>query len=1085
MTMTRRIILPTLIFFTLLISSCAPDAIRTSPKADSAGQNQTQPEVSFAPLQPGASIRFQKVSIEEGLSQSVVNSMVQDTAGFIWLGTQDGLNRYDGYNFAVYRPNADDPSSLSDGWVTSLFADKDGSVWVGTNRGGLNHYDSQTGKFTRYQNDPDNKTSLAGGIVTAIFRDKESTLWIGTSYGLNRFNLATNSFTRFINDENDPTSLSDGMVTSIFQDSRGGFWIGTGKGLNFFDPNTQGFKHYFSEENNASTLSYDAVDCITEDKEGNLWVGTEKGLSRFNSATLTFTRYLNAPDEPDSLAFDNINDLLVDSDGTLWIATDNGLDRYNAAENKFIHYHSDPLIRDSLSQNVLQSIFEDREGLLWFGTWGGGVNKYDRTENQFALYLHDSKNPDSLSGGGTFGTFVDNDGTIWTAQFGNGVDRFDPATGKFTHYTHDPKNPNSLNSPVVWDVIRDRQGILWFATADGLDEFDERKQTFTHHTYNENDPDGINTKNIFAVLEDSAGNLWIGSGRGLDRYERDTGKFIHYSDHEDQNMRTPVGISRIFEDSRGNLWLTTSVGLYRFDQKSETFAHFVHDKDNPNSLANDLVSWIYEDAQNNLWIGTFGGGLNKYNPATDLFNVYTEQQGLPNNFIYCIIPDNNGSLWLTTNYGISKFTPSDETFRNYTAHDGLQGNEFNSNACTRTADGAIYVGGVNGLNRFFPGEIRANNYLPPVVLTSLTSDGKSIPSQNNIPAIEELTVKYPLRSFEFELAALSFSQSNKNQYAYQLEGFDKDWYYAGTNRAGRYSNLPGGEYSLRVKASNADGLWSEEKAALKVTVIPPFWQTRWFYGLVALSILGVLFGAYRLRVHDVEAQKRELERQVNERAKEIEGLFEQTKELAILEERNRLARDLHDSAKQKAFAALAELGAARSLANGSVEKSTKHLQEAETLVGEVIQEITFLIQEIHPAALKEKGLASTLREYVFEWSNRTGIHVDLKIEGEQRLTLQIEQALYRSIQEALANVARHSAAKAVSLVLIIQPPGVNVSVSDDGRGFELNRTPNGMGLRSIRERVESVGGTFNVESVIGQGTRLALRIPMSGSKELL
>lgn len=1074
----RNVFLP-LILAALGISSCVPIVIQTDTESDLAPQKQTQPENSFASLQPGASIRFQKISIDEGLAQSVVNVMAQDQMGFIWFGTQDGLNRYDGYHFQVYKPDPNDPSSLSDAWITALLADTDGSIWVGTTQGGVNRYDPQTGKFTRYQHNPDDTSSITEGKILSIYRDQQSNLWVSTSDGLNRFESSTNTFTHLLKDEKSPASINSNMVSTIFQDSSGRLWFGTDEGLNLYDPANKNFSRSFSASDDPGTLSDNIVFSMAEDRNANLWVGTSKGLNKFDPASGKFIRYLHDPNDPNSLGFNKINDLWVDSDNILWIATNEGLDRYDPSADQFSHYRNDRLLQNSLSTDVVFSILEDREGMLWFGTWGGGVNKYDRAQNQFAFYRNDPKNPDSLNSDSVFPIFADQDGIVWMGIFNNGLERFDPATGIFTHYDNDPNNPDSLNGLNVWSIARDKEGFLWLGTDMGLDQFDEQNKNFIHHTFDKNDPGSINADYVDTVYVDRADNIWIGTENGLDRYDRETEKFIHYSKPGDEEHKTPTDISRISEDHLGNLWInTTSVGLYYFDVQTNVFKHFIHETKNPNSLASDITLWAYEDAQNLVWIATAGGGLNKYNPAEETFTRYTEQQGLANNFLYCVVPDDEGFLWMASNYGVSRFDPTGKIFRNYTAEDGLQSNEFNSYACARANDGSLYVGGLSGFNHFIPKEILPGTYQPPLVVTSLTSEGKPVSINTSPEMIRTVTLKSPQNSFEFEFAALSFSKANKIQYSYKLEGFDSGWYYAGENRTGRYSNLPGGKYTLRVKAANAEGVWIENEIAVKVTVIPPFWQTWWFYSLAALTLIAGVFGTYRYRVHNVEIQKRELERQVNERAKEIERLFEKTKDLAILEERNRLARDLHDSAKQKAFAALAELGTARSLFNGSKEKSVKHLQEAETLVGEVIQEITFLIQEIHPAALKEKGLASTLREYVFEWSNRTGIHVDLKIEGEQRLSLEIEQALYRSIQEALANVTRHSAANSVSIVLIIQQSDVNVSVSDNGRGFELNRTPNGMGLRSIRERVESVGGRFNIESTAGQGTRLELQIPL-------
>jgi signal transduction histidine kinase len=628
-----------------------------------------------------------------------------------------------------------------------------------------------------------------------------------------------------------------------------------------------------------------------------------------------------------------------------------------------------------------------------------------------------------------------------------------------------------------------------------------------------------------------------------------------------------------------------------------------------------------------------------YDETTDSFTYYLEKDGLPNGVVHGILEDELGNLWLSTNFGISLFNPESRTFRNYDSGDGLQSNEFNPTAYAKGLNGELYFGGINGLTVFQPAEITDNPYPPQVVLTSLTHDDKSLSARQSVETLEAITLKYPLNSFEFNFTALSYDQSEKNQYAYFLEGFDTNWHYIGTKRDGRYTNIPGGEYTLLLKAANSDGVWAEEPARIKVTVIPPYWQTNWFRALVIATAVLMAAGGIRLRTKAIQDRNRALERLVRERTfalesrnREIEALykaderilrnvsmnqvfqtlvdvavetlnanrsvvlawdeqqtrivprvsrgfapetlkvmkfrrgegtvgrvletgepiivrqielnefrpeirdaliaegirsfahipihvdekivgvfnvgftkpnligdditrlfsalthrasisianmelFEQTKDLAVMEERNRLARDLHDSAKQKAFAALAQLGTARGILNGAGERVALHLTEAENLVSDVIQELTFLVQEIYPIALQEKGLAATLREYIFEWENRHDLAVTLTIQNDRRQPLEIEQALYRVTQEALANVARHSLARRVEISLIYLGDSIQLSIVDDGQGFEAEAKPYGMGLRSIRERVGSVRGTAQIQSKPGRGTKIIVQVP--------
>jgi ligand-binding sensor domain-containing protein/signal transduction histidine kinase len=1093
---TRLKFLPALLL-TILLVSCS--GIPTSlPPALNQPDAQPAPQITAAPMRPNATVQFQQISLEEGLSQSVINVILQDRRGFLWFGTQDGLNRYDGYNFKIYKPNPEDPGSLSDGWVESLFEDKDGYIWIGTYQGGLDKYDPLTDTFTHFRNIPGNPASIGPGMISAILQDRSGTLWVGSEDGLSKFDPASGSFVHYRNDPNNPKSLSDNNIHTIYQDQKDNLWIGTlGGGLELFDPSTGEFRHFQanketeplpSKHNTETTLekhnviSNNNINTIIEDAKGNLWIGTKKGLNYFDPIRGQFEYYLTDDADSSTISNDSVVALLIDNSGRLWAGTEYGLNRFDEASGKFIRYLTNPLVPDSLSNNTIFSLYEDREGVLWVGTWGSGINKHSPAQDKFALYRYDPENPQSMPAEGVFGAATEPSGIAWFGSPGGGLTRFDPSSGQATHYLTDPNNSNSLASSKVWVVYYDREGTLWLGTSYGLDQMNEKTGKFIHHKVdNENPNTSIRSNFVSQIYESQDGSLWIGTGMGLDLYERSTGIFTHIVDPADPKGATSSSVGSIFEDSDGFLWVGTSgSGAYRFDRKNNTFHYYHADPGNPTSLSHNIVLAIYQDGKGIIWLATGGGGLNKYDPETDSFTALTERQGLPNNFIYCIIPDEQDNLWLTTNFGVSRFDPRTETFQNYTTNDGLQSNEFNSNVCARSANGDIYVGGTLGVNLFSPSRISANGYVPPITLTSLTQNEKTFQSAVAVENIQEITLKWPQNSFEFEFTALSFAEPKKNQYAYMLEGFDTDWNEIGNKHEGRYTNLPGGEYVLQLKGSNNDGLWNETGTALKVIVIPPFWQTWWFFTLAGFIVMAGVWGSYRLRIRSIESHRQELERQVLERTLEIERLFEQMKELAIVEERNRLARELHDSAKQKAFAALAQIGAANGLIQrNNISGAQTHINEAEDLVHDVIQELTFLIQEMYPLALKEKGLVVTLREYVFEWESRNDIKTSLRVEGEHQLALKVEQALYRITQETLANAARHSHANRVTIALIYNTEMVSLTIEDDGCGFDMAQRPKGVGLRSIKERAESIGGQILIESVPDKGTRVEVTIPIS------
>jgi signal transduction histidine kinase len=593
------------------------------------------------------------------------------------------------------------------------------------------------------------------------------------------------------------------------------------------------------------------------------------------------------------------------------------------------------------------------------------------------------------------------------------------------------------------------------------------------------DREHSNQNNFYRLVEDSSGAIWAASEKGLHCLDPQSGVFTSYfNDPSDPGSLADNSISALIQDSRGGLWVgTRNKGLDYFDYQTGKFTHYLSRPDDAASLNGNNVLSIFIDRGGVLWVGTTNG-LNRFDRTSGKFQQYREKDGLPNEYIYAILQDPQGSLWMSTNKGISRFDPSSGKFRNYDSNDGLQSNEFNAGAAFQSKSGEMFFGGIYGFNSFFPDVIQDNPYPPAVVLTSLTRHGEQVSMDSAIETAREVTLKWPDNYFDFEFVALNFVRPEQNQYAYKLEGFDNDWNMLGNRHSGRYTNLPGRTYTLHLKAANNDGVWNEAGTAIKITVVPPVWDTWWFRGLLLLGVAVVITAGIQIRTRSVEKRNQELERVVHERTNEIEKLFEQNKELAVMEERKRLALDLHDSAKQKAFAALAQLGAVESLLRTDPSRIKTHLDEAETLVYDVIQELSFLIQEMYPAMLKEKGLATALREYVFEWENRTDIRADLHINEGQRLPLQVEQSLYRVVQEALANVARHSHASHVEVSLDYHSDQVEVKVADNGVGFDTSLRSPGVGLRSMDERVALIHGSLKIESNRKNGTQITIQAPL-------
>ncbi len=841
-------------------------------------------------IDTGRRLTFTHLSIEDGLSQNTALKILQDHLGFIWIGTQDGLNRYDGYEFKVYRYDPDDTTGLSDNDISALYEDRSGTLWVGTKSGGLNQFDRTTGHFTHYRHDPNDPHSLSHNNVLTIYEDQSGLLWIGTrGGGLNKFNRDTEQFAPYQHDPNNPNSLSHDAVSSIAEDQSGFLWIATeGGGLNRFDSrlnqmDSGDFVRYRHDPNNPNSLSDDNVWSIYLDSAGILWVGTEKGgLNRFDphaDEVSAFTHYRHDPLEATSINHNQITAITEDAAGDLWLGTlGGGLDKFDREAENFLTYRHNPDDPGSLSHNIVASVYFDRAGTLWVGTVGKGINLFDPHTQQFGHIRTEPGNPNSLSYDFVMGVHEDSEGILWLGTAGGGVNAYDRNTGIFTHYKADPDAPGSINANRVWTITEDQAGTLWMGTyGGGLNKFDRETQTFTHYTHDPENPNSLSYNVlIWTVYTDRQGIIWIGTyGGGLDAFDPATETFTHYTANpDDPESLSHNVIKALFEDRSGTLWVGTDDGLNRFDRETHTFTHYRANLDNPHSLSNDRIKAIQQDRTGTLWIGT-GSGLNRLNRTDDTFTHYYEKDGLPNDVIYGILEDNNGNLWLSTNRGLSRFNPRTETFKNYDVRDGLPGNEFNAGAFYKSARGEMFFGGVYGVSAFYPEHIRNNLYVPPIVLTDFqifnksVSNGENSPLSQAVSEIEDIVLSYKDTVFSFEFAALNYIVPEKNRYAYIMEGIDKEWVYPEDRRFATYTNLDPGPYTFRVKGANNDGVWNEEGLSVKVTITPPWWETWWFKVFIMLLSICIVYGGFYWRMRIIKAQKKQLEAQVNERTEQL------------------------------------------------------------------------------------------------------------------------------------------------------------------------------------------------------------------------
>ncbi|MFD1818066.1 Two component regulator propeller [Pseudarcicella hirudinis] len=791
---------------------------------------------------------FNRVSIENGLSQSSVLTIVQDAKGFLWFGTRSGLNRFDTRNFRVYKNVPSDPKSISDNYILSSLCDSRKTLWIGTING-LNKYNAEHDCFKRITNDPSDKTSLSNNTVHCIYQDKKGRIWIGTDNGLNLMKDAEKTaFIRFSHQAGKP-GLPGNNIRAIFEDHEGFLWIGTGNGLTRISEKKGlfQFKVYKNSASDHGSISGDFISTITEDFQHRLWIGTQHdGINLFDRTQDRFKRFYQSSGKT-GLVHNNIRKIIPDKNGRLWIGTLEGISILDPLTQKFSSYQHDSDDPESIGQNSVYDIFRDDSGSMWIGTYYAGLSVVFSHATPFTIYRN-SKRVSSISNNVISSITEDPLQNLWIGTEGGGLNYFDKKSGIFSNFRNTPGNASSLSSNLVKSVYLDRNKNLWIGThLGGLNLFNSSSKTFRHFRHNPNDSLSISSDDIIDILEDSQGRLWIGTDQaGLNIMDRETGKFSRFSPKGLFSISS-VGVTVLFEDSRKNIWVGTSGGLNVLQYQSEKFKTILKDKEHKNSLPSNSITCINEDSRKNIWIGTYFGGLCRYNLSQNTFTTFTEKDGLPGDNILGIQEDNQGFLWVSTNKGLSKFDPVRRNFRNYDVNDGLSGNEFNYNSCFKDSKGELFFGGYNGLIRFNPNEIGINDFHAPLVFTALKLFNKpvAVETEDNllkkdISLADEIVFRHDQNIFTVDFALLNYIKSNKNKYAYKLEGFEKDWNYVNIPSA-TYTNLPSGEYNLLVKGANNDGQWTSEPVSLKIRVLPPFWKTWWAYCLYILFFAVILF----------------------------------------------------------------------------------------------------------------------------------------------------------------------------------------------------------------------------------------------------
>ena len=733
-------------------------------------------------------MQFDHLTVEDGLSSLTVLTIVQDRQGYIWFGTDDGLDRYDGHSFQSYRTIRGDSTSLSNSGCIGMTADNDGNLWISGGQDILNRYDRATDSFVRYKIKGSEKmpSGFQLGIGT-IQADESGRIWLTSNFGLGMFDPRTRETRFYTHDSTDEHSLTGNAVHVVRSTGKGLIWVGTSTGMNLLDPATGVVRRYSSKSNQILKAKQDIIYTIAIDSSGTPWVGTYNGLLRFDRESDSFLPF-HGRIEPDidlgTEAF--ITALYCGADGTLWIGTQyNGLIRLDPSTSRYSQHTNDETNPRSINSNRITYLLEDKSGVFWATTYRVGVNKYDRRRDPFIHY--------SIKGA-IYAVLRDVRGGLW---FGTTGALYRQLPGAKTPEALVPGRAGSrgLRGPEIYSFLDDPDGDIWVGSNAGLERYRCESDRFVfydiQHTVNPHNP------TVKSILRDRNGTLWLGTYvPDLVHLNPVTGKYTIYS-HDPANPRSlpPGEIWSLFRDSKNRLWIGTfGGGLGLYHDSTNSFSTFLHSKDDENSVETNVIYSIAEDPKGTLWFGTFGGGLNSFEPETGRWTLYNVQDGLPDNFVKTVTPDRHGNLWLSTDKGLSYFNTTQKTFRNFKEKDGLHGNVFLSGSVFRTDDGRLFFGGMGGVTSFHPDSLKLKTYLPPVVISNFKVLEKDTPLPVDDPA--EIELSYNENSFSFEFVALDYSLPAKNQFAYMLEGLDQNWIEAGTRRYASYTKVPPGHYTV-------------------------------------------------------------------------------------------------------------------------------------------------------------------------------------------------------------------------------------------------------------------------------------------------
>jgi ligand-binding sensor domain-containing protein/two-component sensor histidine kinase len=1016
-------------------------------------------------------VTFKQIKIEDGLSQSTVLCILQDSKGFLWFGTANGLNRYDGYDFQVFTNDPLDSTTISDNGITSIHEDKKGFIWIGTTEGVLNKYDRKSGKLKRYYitdglKITGNPTSRfyefpipfsrhVDKTITSIAEGPDNSIWIGTwGCGLIRFNTQKNIIERFTVNPGKDCGFQSNSVRALCVDGKY-LWVGTLDGglfrINSFG-NSKACANYRNQKGNQYSLSDNKIFSLYKDRSGNLWIGTfGGGLNKLSGDEMNktpekarFIRYKHSFDK-NSLANDFVTSIMQDKKGFLWIGTyGGGIDKFKTSDGLFTNYKNDPADLVSLSKNDILSVYEDASGTIWAGTHlGKGVNKLENNVEKFDRISKNTKYGKGLNDDVVWAIETDKDSIVWLGMYKGGLNKWNRKTGKFSYFKTGSQLSGSISDNHIRSLKDDGKNLLVGTYKGGLNILDKRTGKFKSYLNDLRDSSSIGANQVQAILIDRNSNYWIGTfGGGLNKLIQpgDSGKvkFKRYV----FNPNNPFSLNdnriySLFEDKDGYIWVGTfGGGLSRFDVKNERFIAYKNISGDETSICDNRVMTIYEDKHGTLWVGTYGGGLHKFDRHTEKFFRYNEKNKQSNAVVYGILEDKKNNLWMSTDNGLFKLNTVNENFTRYDLHDGLQSLEYSGGAYSISKSGEMFFGGINGFNYFYPDSIIDNYFVPPVVLSSVKVFNQPFSGER-----DTICLSYQQNFLSLEFSALDYTNPQDNQYAYMLEGFDKAWHYVNSrNRTANYANLSPGEYVFKVRGSNSDGVWNNTGAKVRLIIYPPFWRTWWFISIFVLFAAFIIYYLGTVRYRNL---------------------------LVIEKIKTKLSADLHDSIGS----GLTEISILSELTSKEVEnvlpESSQRLNSISEKARQLVDNMSDIVWMVNPHRDSLYHLMLRLKDSYSDFMCALGISfatISIEKFSDVKLPMDYRQNLFLIFKEAINNAIKHSKCKKLTLEANLSKDIFELVLKDDGVGIDYEVIKYGNGIQNMKTRANAIGGELIVDS---------------------